>query len=396
MEERVINNLHNNPPEIEVIIAQEMAEQYREEIGLFNSYLEREKDLPAEINSDEESGKYSDYIKKLGSGWKMLDAARKTEKEVYSVKANAVHAFFKKKLDVIDEVRKRVDVPLAAYLKKKDDEKRRAAEEKAREAAEEAARKLKAAEEAARIAEEARRKQQEEAERIQREADAARLKAEQEATAAREKAEAEAAAIRKAAEDARIAAEAEAKRIADENLKRAEKEEISKRELQAQLRAAEEATKEAQRAAKEAERHAKEMIDEAERKAKEIARDARAVQSDADEKMKQLSKDAKDAHRESNRALDEAVRTDKAALKLERTANGSVADLSRTRGDASMASLSEYWIGEVENRASLDLETLREHLPMDALSSAVQSFVNAGGRQLRGAIITQEIRSVVR
>ena len=323
---------HNNPPSFEDEITDGLKKNYHNELFLFEANLEKEKDLPSEINNDDDAGRYSDFIKKLASTEKTLDAIRKTEKEVYSSKANVVHSFFKKKIDRLFEVKGRVSEPLAAYLKKKEDEKRRAAEEKARAAAEEAARKLKEAQERERAAEEARKKAEEEKRRIEAQAEEARKKAEAEAYEAQKKAEAETAAIKA----------------------------------------------------------------DAERQAKEAERLAKQAAKEAEEKIKALEKEVKVLNRESNRALDEAVRADKTALKLERQTAAGCADFSRTRGDSSVGSISEYWIGSVENRESLDLEALREHIPFDALERAVQSYVDAGGRQLRGAIITQEIKTVVR
>ncbi len=359
-EERIIDRLHNNPPEIEQIITDGLKLNYEDELSLFESNLRRESELPPAINNDDDAGLYSDYLKKLTSTEKSLDAIRKAEKEEYSSKANIVHAFFKKKIDQIADVKNRVSQPHAEYLKKKADEKRRADEEKARAAAELAAQKFKEAQERERIAEEARKI-----------AEAERARIESEAAAAKAKAEAEAEALREAAakEAARVQAEIAARAVAEET---------SRRELQSQLKAAEDAKKQAEAAAKE------------------IERAAREAQKESEDKIRELNKEVRDLNRESNRALDEAVRSDKTASKLERAASASLADLSRTRGDSSMASVSEHWVGSVVNRDLLDLEALREHLPFDALERATQSFVNAGGRVLRGAIITQELKTSVR
>lgn len=358
--ERIIDRLHNNPPEIEQIITDGLKLNYEDELALFESNLRRETELPPAIENDDDAGRYSDYLKKLASTEKSLDAIRKSEKEEYSSKANIVHAFFKKKIDQLTEVKNRVSVPHAEYLKKKADEKRRADEEKARAAAEEAAQKLREAQERERIAQEAQRLAEQERAKIEAEAAQARAVAEAAAAAARAEAE---------RESARVRAEIEA---------RAAAEEMGKRELQAQLKAAEDAKKQAEAAAKE------------------IERAAREAQKESEEKIKELNKEVRELNRESNRALDEAVRSDKSASKLEKAANASLADLSRTRGDSSMASVSEHWVGSVINRDQLDLEALREHLPFDALERATQAFVNAGGRTLRGAIITQELKTAVR
>ena len=63
-----------------------------------------------------------------------------------------------------------------------------------------------------------------------------------------------------------------------------------------------------------------------------------------------------------------------------------------------MVSVTEKWIGEVSNRDELDLETLRDHIPFDALQKAVQSWVNANhaNRSLAGAHIYKETKTVTR
>ncbi|MGE0726394.1 MAG: hypothetical protein AB7O45_18620 [Alphaproteobacteria bacterium] len=80
-----------------------------------------------------------------------------------------------------------------------------------------------------------------------------------------------------------------------------------------------------------------------------------------------------------------------------RAAAAKSAELSRTRGDmGAVASLREAWVGEIEDRAALDLEALRPYLPMDALQKAVNAYVRAGGRGLRGARIFKSATTVVR
>ncbi|MDZ7711729.1 MAG: hypothetical protein U5L06_00750 [Rhodovibrio sp.] len=85
------------------------------------------------------------------------------------------------------------------------------------------------------------------------------------------------------------------------------------------------------------------------------------------------------------------------AEKAQRKADALVADMSRTRSDfGSVASLREVWTYDSLDRAALDLEALREHLPQDALDKAVRSFIRAGGRELVGVRIYSTTTSVVR
>ena len=48
------------------------------------------------------------------------------------------------------------------------------------------------------------------------------------------------------------------------------------------------------------------------------------------------------------------------------------------------------------DRASLDLEALRFHIPADGLEKAVRSLIKAGGRELRGTRIFETTVATVR
>tara|TARA_R110000868_G_scaffold350642_4_gene611924 strand:+ start:639 stop:1226 length:588 start_codon:yes stop_codon:yes gene_type:complete len=78
-------------------------------------------------------------------------------------------------------------------------------------------------------------------------------------------------------------------------------------------------------------------------------------------------------------------------------ATAKAADLSRTRGDhGSVSSLRTFWTFSDVERATIDLEVLRHHIPEEALEKAVRSFVKAGGRELAGARIFEDTKTVVR
>lgn len=95
--------------------------------------------------------------------------------------------------------------------------------------------------------------------------------------------------------------------------------------------------------------------------------------------------------------LDAAVAAEKVALAAEAVAVARPAALAQTRGDyGSVGSLRTVWTGEITDRAALDLETLRQHIALDALEMAVRSFVRAGGRELAGAKIYEKSTAIVR
>ncbi len=119
---------------------------------------------------------------------------------------------------------------------------------------------------------------------------------------------------------------------------------------------------------------ARRAAEEAERKARDEASLQAAIV--AEEQRKQAEADAERARKASE---------------------AKAAELSRNRGDyGSVASLKTYWDFSDLDRAALDLETLRPHIPTDALEKAVRSFVKAGGRELRGVNIFQNTQAAVR
>ena len=124
--------------------------------------------------------------------------------------------------------------------------------------------------------------------------------------------------------------------------------------------------------------------EEEQRKRKAADEAAAAIENEAQlQRAIDAEKQAKVAEAESDKA------TKAAAAKP--------AELSRTRGDyGAVASLRTYWTFRDLDRATLDLEALRAHLPSDALDKAVRSFVKAGGRTLAGVVIYETSDPVVR
>jgi hypothetical protein len=95
--------------------------------------------------------------------------------------------------------------------------------------------------------------------------------------------------------------------------------------------------------------------------------------------------------------LDAAVAKENEAVAAAETAVAKPAELSRTRGEiGSVASLRQVWKGELVDRAALDLDALRPYIPAAAIETAINGFVKAGGRELRGARIYQHTSATVR
>lgn len=122
---------------------------------------------------------------------------------------------------------------------------------------------------------------------------------------------------------------------------------------------------------------------------KRIAAEAQAAAAQALE--------AANRPQEAEAMMQRAATSESAAFKLEGKADAKPAEMARTRSDTgSVATLRTRTVGEITDIAQLDLETLRHHISPDALQKALNSFVSAGGRELRGAVIKEISEAVVR
>ena len=144
-----------------------------------------------------------------------------------------------------------------------------------------------------------------------------------------------------------------------------------------------------QRRKADAERRAREEVEraaraEAERAAKAAAEAEAAIKAASDLQAAIVAEAA-------------AAQAAADAEKAKKAAEAKPAELSRSRGDyGAVASLHTFWDFADLDRATLDLEALRQHLPADALEKAVRAFVKAGGRELRGARIFENTGTKVR
>ncbi len=132
--------------------------------------------------------------------------------------------------------------------------------------------------------------------------------------------------------------------------------------------------------------------EEAQRKADEASRLAEIELRKAEAAIKEEADLGK-----AIEAEERALQAEADAIKAQEAAIAKAAELTRTRGDyGSVASLRTRWTGVLTDRATLDLEALREHLPEEALEKAIRSFVKAGGRELAGARVYEDTTTVVR
>ena len=93
------------------------------------------------------------------------------------------------------------------------------------------------------------------------------------------------------------------------------------------------------------------------------------------------------------RAEGEADQARRDAEKAEKVAAEKPAQMGRSRGErGGMTTLKQFWDHADLDREAIDLNALREHLPMDAIEQAVRSYIKAGGRTLTGVRIFENTR----
>lgn len=360
--DRIVDKKHNDPPSDIEIFGERAREKYPEVLSFADRILATEERLPAVVEDDISSGKLGDFINQIKSADKSVDGARTEEKEVYLKGSRMVDGFFNQYREKLKALKKKAEDVQAIYLAKKADEKRRADEERAAELKRKADAELAEARRKAAEAEALRQEQAKEAARVAAEASARQKEIEDKAAADR-------AAQQKVIDDLR--AEAEAKKSAQEKVDA---------ETKAKLREAEEKLK---------------AVNQAEKAdLKEVKQDLR----EGEAAVADLGRAAKIQQRESNKLLDEAVRTDKQAEKADKLAGASDADLARTRGlGGSLSTIRTDWVGTLTDRSILDLEALRPYFREDDLQFAIDQHVKAhDGKVLRGAFIREETKAVVR
>ena len=130
--------------------------------------------------------------------------------------------------------------------------------------------------------------------------------------------------------------------------------------------------------------------------------EARRQAEDAARQRREAEEAARKA--QTDQQLDKAISADEMARQAEadaiaaqKAADAKAADMSRTRGDyGAVASLRTFWDMTDLDRTTIDLETLRPFLPLDAIEKAVRTFIKTGGRELRGCKIFQNTATSVR
>lgn len=126
---------HNNPPS-EIEILKQRLEDYTDEAEIFNRLASRE--IPSEIQDDQEAGKLSDYIAAAKALFSKVSDIHKKEKQPFWDAGKAADAW-KNDYEVrINALIKKASDPLLAWNKKKEAEERQRQLEIARKAREDA------------------------------------------------------------------------------------------------------------------------------------------------------------------------------------------------------------------------------------------------------------------
>ena len=132
--------------------------------------------------------------------------------------------------------------------------------------------------------------------------------------------------------------------------------------------------------------------EDAERKAREEAEAARKAAEEAEAVLK--NDDGLDAAIEAEERAKQAAAD---AAKTAKDAAAKAAAMHTSRGDyGASGSLRTFWTFKNLNRANLDLEALRHHIPEDALEKAVRAFIKTGAHELKGVEIYEDTQTVVR
>lgn len=357
----------NNPP-----TAIEVRERNKDLFDTLDQLAAADSLIPERIATDEQEGQAQDLHTKIRKTIKMAEAMHKDEKAPYDAIVKQLKATFAIPMEKAEKAGKVILDRITVYKEEKAAAERRRREEEAQ----------RQREEAERLAREAA-----EAERRRLEAEAARRAEEERARKAEEEKLRQLAEARAAEDRARQAREEAARLEAEAKERKAREDAEAKlRAEQAERDAAAEAIRAEQRRI-EQEAHDNRMAElkaqreEEERKAKEsreAAARARQERDEAEAAAAAAKKDEKAAAKETKNSLDDAVRIEKRADRLDNAAQASAAELSRGRGEyGSVGSLTTRWTWRMLDRDRIPLEQLRAYLLSDAVDAAVTRFMQA-------------------
>lgn len=139
----------------------------------------------------------------------------------------------------------------------------------------------------------------------------------------------------------------------------------------------------------------REKADRERREREEIAKLAREEEDRKNREALEAMASAAPAQAEA--ATDAAMRAQADTAKAEKSAEAKPAEMARTRGDqGALGTLQQIWTFDGLDRDALDIEALRQHIPIAALETGLRAFIKAGGRTIKGARIFQDTKASVR
>ena len=360
----------NNPP---VSILDALNEKYKKDLDQAAELRDAAKSVPERIEDDATEAKVTETILKMRGLKRAFEEAQKAERKPYNDQVKSINGFFVTKIESLEKERAIISARSGDYLDRKAALERRKLEEEVEKKREEARIALEAAQKAERerLAAENARKEQE---RLAAVAQAEKEQAERDKKAAEER--------------AAIAIETE-KRLARER-----KERESKDVADAEARAAQKVIDDAAMTAARAER------EEAEKqRAEAIAqRDAARVQQrQAEDSADEAKREEKIATRDTKGALEDALRNEKRADRIEQKAEGPDADLARTRSEhGGVATVSRNWTCRIVDASKLDYKTLQPFVPLDIWEICLRKWMllqpaTQEARQMPGAVMEIEV-----
>lgn len=370
----------NNPP---LSLIEDLQTRYKYMLDQFAELMDAAAQAPDRIADDATHAKVIELIKKMRVLERQADGTREIEREPFAQKVTEVNGFFKTRIDPLKKQREILNERHEAYTKAKAEAEKRRLEEEAERRREEAAKALAAAQEA---------------ERIKREAEEAQRRAEEDARRA-EEAKHKAIAEQKAAEERAAAAKAEEQRLAAERIAR-HAAEAKQKEIDDAQRAEREAQRQRDMEAAAKAKAGRETEEAAARKAREQATEARRQQQAAEDAAREAKADVKAAGRDEKSAMNEALREESRAGKLQTRADGPDAELGRARSEhGAVGTLNRRWVCRVTDRDRLDRNALWPFINGEAIDAALWKWMQAqtpDKRVMAGAAMEIETTGAVR
>lgn len=139
------------------------------------------------------------------------------------------------------------------------------------------------------------------------------------------------------------------------------------------------------------------LLDKAAKERKRLADEAEASRKQAAAELEAALQMENAGHAGfAESAMTQAAITENQAAKATQQSYARPAALASTRSASATAGLRTRFVGVDIDREQIDLEALRQHIPVAALQTALNSFIAAGGRKIQGAVIKEETTTTIR